>query len=88
METAGALTIFKRSETQNNLQYTTYLGDGDSSAFRTVQEALLYGPDVEICKLECVGHVQKRVGSRLRRLVHENKGRTLADSKRISGRLF
>lgn len=36
-------------------------------------------------KLECVGHVQKRCGTRLRRLVNENKGVKLSDGKGLGG---
>ena len=86
METAGALTIFQRSQDLHSLQYTTYLGDGDSSAFTSIQEASPYGPNVTINKLECVGHVQKRVGSRLRKLLQDNKGIKLSDGKKINGK--
>lgn len=67
MEPVGAVRIFTRSEMTQGLQYTQYLGDGDSSSYKTVKECKPY-EDVDIEKLECVGHVQKRVGSRLRKL--------------------
>ena len=86
METAGALRIFKRSENMNNLQYTYYLGDGDSSAFGTVRQAFPYGQDIEIKKLECVGHIQKRVGTHLRKLLQDHKREILADGKKLSGK--
>ena len=73
METASAFIIFQRSRGLHSPQYTTYLDDGDSSAFTTIQEASPYGPNVTINKLECVGHVQKRVGTRLRKLVQDKK---------------
>ena len=41
--------------------------------------------DTDIVKLERVGHVHKRMGSRLRRLVQEWKGRKLEDGKGMSG---
>lgn len=65
MEMEGALRVFKRSITDFNLRYTTVISDGDSSALNTEK---VYGPGVEIVKHECVGHVQKRVGKRLREL--------------------
>lgn len=40
----------------------------------------------DIVKLECIGHIQKRVGGRLRRLVKDYKGRKLDDGKSIGGR--
>ena len=86
MESAGAVNIFKRSKDKYNLQYTNYLGDGGSSSFATVQEAKPYGPDVVINKLECIGHIQKRIGGRLRDLKSKHKGQKLADGKGILGR--
>ena len=86
MEAAGALNIFKRSVGKYNLQYVNYLGDGDSSSFAAVQEAQPYGPDIIINKLECIGHIQKRIGSRLRDLKIKYKGQKLTDGKFISGK--
>ena len=45
-----------------------------------------YGKDCIPKKLECIGHVQKRVGSRLRRLKSSHKGVKLADGKGVSGK--
>lgn len=84
MESVGALRIFTRSESTRGLRYTKYLGDGDSSSFKTVKESKPYD-GVEVQKLECVGHVQKRVGSRLRNLRKDYKGKKLSDNKGISG---
>ncbi|GFV47116.1 uncharacterized protein TNCV_198111 [Trichonephila clavipes] len=44
-----------------------------------------YG-DTEVEKLECVGHVQKRMGTRLRNILKMSKGIKLSDGKNISGR--
>jgi hypothetical protein len=65
------------------------VGDGDSSTHSAVVESKPYGEDCIHSKLECIGHVQKRVGSRLRRLKNSNKGRKLSDGKGLSdkGRL-
>ncbi|GFV57963.1 uncharacterized protein TNCV_2572591 [Trichonephila clavipes] len=57
-----------RSETSRKACYTQYLGDGDSKGFLTIKEAKVYG-DTEVEKLECVGHVQKRMGTRLRNIL-------------------
>ena len=47
--------------------------DEDSKGFSEVQD--VYSKEnVEVVKKECVGHVQKRVGSALRKLKKENKG--------------
>ena len=67
------------------LGYEYYLGDGDSSSFQSVEDAKPYGADFTIKKLECIGHIQKRVGGRLRKLRAEWRGEELSDGKKISG---
>ncbi|GFW54963.1 uncharacterized protein TNCV_2785781 [Trichonephila clavipes] len=85
MECRGVLSIFQRSETSRKACYTQYLGDGDSKGFLTIKEAKVYG-DTEVEKFECVGHVQKRMGTRLRNILKMSKGIKLSDGKNISGR--
>ncbi|GFT52028.1 uncharacterized protein TNCV_4999191 [Trichonephila clavipes] len=85
MECRGVLSIFQRSETSRKACYTQYLGDGDSKGFLTIKEAKVYG-DTEVEKLECVGHVQKRMGTRLTNILKMSKGIKLSDGKNISGR--
>lgn len=65
MEVTGAERIFNRSIEKRGLRYTEYLGDGDSKGFEVVASK---NPHIKLAKLECVGHVQKRVGTRLRNL--------------------
>ena len=73
METVGVKKIFSRSQERYKLQYAKYFGDGDSKGFSEVQD--VYSKEnVEVVKKECVGHVEKRVGSALRKLKKENKG--------------
>ncbi|GFT50202.1 uncharacterized protein TNCV_3622571 [Trichonephila clavipes] len=81
----GALSIFNRSEVLHNLRYTQYLGDEDSKAYKAVLESKPY-KDVTIEKLECVGHVEKRMGTRLRALKLKLKGKKLEDKKSLGGR--
>ncbi|GFU94654.1 uncharacterized protein TNCV_732901 [Trichonephila clavipes] len=71
MEIVAASRIFLRSEKNRRLQYTQYYGDGDSKAFMSVKDT--YGLN-SVTKFECIGHVQKRVGSRLRKLKTKTKG--------------
>ena len=71
METEGVKRIFQRSENERNLQYTEYFGDGDSKAYAEVENVY---DGIHVEKTECVGHVQKRVGTALRKLKKENKG--------------
>ncbi|GFT64253.1 uncharacterized protein TNCV_5134211 [Trichonephila clavipes] len=49
------------------------------------KEAKVYG-NTENEKLECVGHVQKRMGTRLRNILKTSKGIKLSDGENISGR--
>lgn len=65
MEVAGSKSIFNRSIEKHNLRYVQFLGDGDSKSFPAIQNTYA---DIEVEKLEYVGHVQKRVGTRLRNL--------------------
>lgn len=67
MDANGLLNIFQRSVEQYGLRYLEFLGDGDSRAHKLLVEEAVYG-DVEVEKLECVGLVQKRLGSRFRSL--------------------
>lgn len=85
MESAGAITIFKRSQNLHKLRYTGYIGDGDSNSYKSVTDSAPYG-NTKIEKLECVGHVQKRMGTRLRNLRTMMKGKVLSDGKKLSGK--
>ena len=85
MEVAGAIEMFKRSIAFHNLRYAGYIGDGDTKAHQSVVAASPYD-NMEIKKLECIGHVQKRLGTRLRSLLREKKGQKLSDGKLLSGK--
>ena len=69
MEAAGAIAIFTSSIQKHNLIYQNYIGDGDTSSFKEVSAS---NPDKDFGinpqKLECISHVQKRLGTRLRDL--------------------
>jgi hypothetical protein len=58
------------------------VSDGDSKAFSGVEN--VYG-DVKVEKIDCVGHVQKRMGKHLLKLKASTKGK-LDDGKTIEGR--
>ncbi|GFW30066.1 uncharacterized protein TNCV_1696811 [Trichonephila clavipes] len=66
-EVSKAMEIFQRSESLHSLRYTKFLGDGDSRAYKAVNEIQPYG-DTGMEKLECVGYVEKWMGTRLRAL--------------------
>ena len=65
MEPEGAKRIFARSIETHNARYTGVYGDGDSKAYTEVKN--IYG-EGSVTKFECIGHYQKRVGTRLRKL--------------------
>ena len=67
MESAGAVTIFNQSIVCTKLRYKTYIGDGDTQSYHEVVKSDPY-PGLSIKKVEFVGHVQKRLGTRLQNL--------------------
>ncbi|GFU64193.1 uncharacterized protein TNCV_3745611 [Trichonephila clavipes] len=80
MEVHGMKEIFQRSVPQRNAKYIKYIGDGDTKTFPELQRTAPYS----IEKVECVGHIQKRMGARLRKLKTMNRGKKLSDGKSIS----
>ncbi|XP_039303732.1 uncharacterized protein LOC120357462 [Solenopsis invicta] len=74
MEVDAVKEMFLRSMNKYKVKYKRYVGDGDSKTFKSLSEALIYGEDFIIQKKECVGHVQKRMGTRLRNAKKKNKG--------------
>lgn len=86
MEVKGVLEMFRESEAKYNVRYKYYLGDGDSVSYSTVSNEKPYGPDYDIEKKECIGHIQKRMGCRLRSLKKKMGKTLLADGKTIGGK--
>ena len=57
--------IFERSVATNNLRHMNFYGDGDNKSFKTIE----YNDDNDpVNKQESIGHYQKQVGCRLRKL--------------------
>ena len=48
------------------------IADGDAKTYKAICDAKPYGPDVEIVKHECMGHVQKRMMNHLKALKQSN----------------
>ncbi|GFX49795.1 uncharacterized protein TNCV_3073481 [Trichonephila clavipes] len=86
MEVDGALSIFQRSVQRYDVRYTKYLGDGDSKAFDNIVKNEVYDDNCTITKLECIGHVMKRMGSCLRRFKAKMRGQKLSDGKALCGK--
>jgi hypothetical protein len=84
MEVVGIKIIFSRSVRLHCLRYTFYIGDGDTKSFEEICKSDPY-PGHIITKGECIGHVQKRVGTRLRKLKADYKGKKLTDGRSIGG---
>lgn len=82
MEVVGMKRMFSRSVRLYGLRYTFFIGDGDTKSFNEICKSNPY-PGHSITKGECVGHVQKRVGTRLRAIKANYKGKTLSDGKGI-----
>lgn len=85
MEAAGMKLIFHRSQALYGVRYGKYLGDGDSSSFKSVLESEPSGPDCKTEKLECVGRIQKRMGGLLLKIKREFKVKKLEDGKPFGG---
>ncbi|XP_065641660.1 uncharacterized protein LOC136073639 [Hydra vulgaris] len=71
MELVGTEKIFNRSIELNKMRYTEFYGDGDSKSFLSIENVY---DGTKVVKQECIGHVQKRVGTRLRELKKREKG--------------
>ena len=84
METKGAIKIFLRSIKTRRLKYTLMVSDGDTGCYGAVSEAVKKDSYV-VQKEECVGHVQKPMGTNLREYKRKGKDRKLADGKVIGG---
>ena len=72
MESDGVLECYLSSVIERQLRYLTYIGGGDTKSFHVI-DANPY-PGFLIKKAECVGHVQKRIGTRLRKFKKSEQG--------------
>lgn len=64
-EVNSMLKIFSHSEEHYNTKYLNYIGDGDVKTFLELHKSHVYGSKTDINKVERVGHIKKRMGSRL-----------------------
>ena len=74
MEVDAVVEMFGRSVQKHGVKYEKYIGDGDSKTFKGILDINPYDDDPVVEKKECVGHVQKRMGSRLRKLKKKGLG--------------
>ena len=82
MEAACVLQCSQESLDIHKVRLTNFIGDGDSNSRAGVVKAVPY-PSVVVKKLECVGHVQKRCGSRLRNLKKQCKNKIIISEKTV-----
>ncbi|KAG8233370.1 hypothetical protein J437_LFUL005832 [Ladona fulva] len=68
MEVDAVLENFQRSEKRFGVRYGIYAGDGDAKTFKDVLDRQPYGEVFKVIKSECVGHLEKRICSRLRNI--------------------
>ena len=82
MEHSGVIEMFTRSIEKRKLRHTVYV-DGDSSSFRKVKDVVIekYGDEYQIVKEDCIGHIQKRMGSAPRNYKNKKRGLVLPDGK-------
>ena len=88
MEKYLAVEMFCRSVEKHNLRYTVYTGDGNTSSFGQVKDALYnkFQHDYPVKKKDCIGHVQKRMGSASSIYKSKCRGGKLPDGKTAGGR--
>lgn len=77
MEVDSIVEMFNRFETIYNVCYCKYVGNGDkyvgSKTYKGIVEPNPY-KDVVAQKKECIGHVQKRMRTQLRKVKNDNRG--------------
>lgn len=85
MEMDAILEMFQASQQKYGVKYTNYIGDGDSKTYSNIINANPYG-DTPVHKKKCIGHVQKRMGSRLRQVKTKTKG--LGGKDKLTGKMI
>lgn len=73
MEAESVKEMFRRSWEWFQVRYTTYIGDGDTETFKGLLNDKPYGENCPVKKRECIGHVAKRMGTRLRDVKEKRK---------------
>ena len=59
---------------KHSVKYAKYIGDGDEKTFKGILDIDPYHGNPVVIEKECVGHFQKRISARLRRIKKDNKG--------------
>lgn len=85
MEVDAVIEMFHRSERLHKVKYAQYIGDGDCKTFKGILDAQPYENFI-IRKKECIDHIQKRMGTRLRTIKKSTKG--LGGKGKLTGKLI
>ena len=83
MDTARPVECLQALEKDRKLKYINYLGDGNSKLFSEISKLDTYSQKT-VKKLECIGHIQKRLSIKFRKLKSTKKG-LLSDGKMLGG---
>lgn len=73
MEVDSIKEMFSQSEEKYGVRYVNYIGDGDSKTFQGILNLNPYGDECPVIKSECIGHIEKRMGTRLRNVRKDKK---------------
>ena len=70
------------------MRYMKFVGDGESKSYDSVLEDKPFGvePENQVVKLDCLEHVQKRIGTALSALVNKSRGQKLVNGRRLQGK--
>lgn len=79
MEPESTFEMFK-SSLDYNICCTRLISDGDSKTHAMLLEEQPYGTTI-VVKCDCVGHVQKKMGTTVHNLKSQYRGQKLADGK-------
>ncbi len=85
METEAAFRLWSRSIDNYKLRYKWMISDGDSKAHNRVAEIYGNSEDERVQKLDCIGHVGKRMSRALVSIKNATKGK-LTDGKSVGGK--
>ena len=81
MQVDSIVEMFLRSIVKFRVKYLNYIDDGDSKTFAGILKMIPYGEDCPVTENECVGHIQKRMGTRLR---NKKKAAKLGGKNRLT----
>ena len=73
------------SSVEYKIRFKSLIADGDSKTYFLLRDEQPYGSDHPVEKMDCIVHVQKRMGTALHNLKAQYRGQKLSDGK--AGRL-